>query len=346
MAEKTKHSDKGSGKVFAFLDKPDPLKFFEEQPLYEDLCREVEYILRKRLQKDDISFGVITSRAKSYKSFADKLSRSDYQSKPSNIRDRAGARLVHLYRSDFPKIEAAIRDEFAIVDKKDSTIDQEPGQFGYSDVKFYVKLKKQVGPRYDDLKGLVCEIQVRTVGQDAWALISRDLIYNRESQIPKKHQRALNRFVGLFELADEQFDSIRTSLLEEREKIAAKAEGKFLEQAINLDTLKVFLEKYIVPERAIRDWEINLSGNTVDNLHAYGYKTLKELNTAIGESVHIIQGLKLYAAKLDLDSEAYPASIMLEAAIANSNKKYLEQNPNEIFLRRFIRHAKEALKAS
>jgi len=123
MAKKAKYSDEGSSKVFAFLEKPDPLKFFEEQPLYEDLCREVEYILRKRFQKDDISVGVITSRAKSYKSFADKLNRPEHQGKPESIRDRAGARLVYLYRSDLPKIEAGIRDEFTIIDKKDSDLD-------------------------------------------------------------------------------------------------------------------------------------------------------------------------------------------------------------------------------
>ncbi len=343
MAEKTKHVDKDSWKIFAFLG-PDPITFFEEQPLYKDLCREVEYILRERFQKDGISVGAITSRAKSYKSVADKMRRSVDQDKPDSIHDRAGARVVYLYRSDLPKIEESIRDEFTVIDNKDSATDQEPGQFGYRDVKFWVMLKKQAGPRYDKLKRLICEIQVRTVCQDAWALVSQDLVYKRESQIPKAHKRALTRFVGLFELADEQFDAIRTELQKEREKITAKATPEFLEQAINLDTLKVFIEKYIVPERPILPWEIASFPILVDRLRNAGYKTLKELHAAIEKSVHIIEGLKLDIANKKV--KEYFSGVQLEAAVANSDKKYLEHARNKSGLEALIIRAKDSLKAS
>lgn len=259
--------------------KIDPLKFFEEQPLYEDLSREVEYIVRKRLKRDGIAVGIITSRTKSYKSFRDKLVRPEYQRKPVNIRDRAGVRLVYLYKSDLAKIEAAIKDEFAIVDKKDTATDQDPERFGYSDVKLYVKLKKQAGPRYDDLKHLLCEIQVRTVGQDAWALVSRDLVYNKESQIPKKHRRALNGLVSFFEHADEKFDSIRRALEQERKDMATMQTKEFLEHQINADTLIAFILKEFTIDREIKLDKIQKDSlvQIIDWLHAAGYNKLKQL---------------------------------------------------------------------
>lgn len=337
------HVDEDISKLVRYLG-PNPIKFLEEQPLYEDLCREVEYILRERFPKDGISVGIITSRAKSYKSVADKLRTSVHQDKPDNIRDRAGARVVYLYRSDLPKIEAGIQDEFTVIDRKDSTADQEPDRFGYSDVKFYVKLKKQAGPRYDKLKHLICEIQVRTVCQDAWALISQDLVYKRESQIPKEHKRALNSFVGLFELADKQFDGIRTELQKEREEIAAKATTEFLKQPINLDTLKVFIEKYILPERPVEAWELDILLNTVDRLRSAGYKTLKELHGAIEKSSHAIKSLKRVFAKYKPEKSF--AYVLLETAVANSDKEYLEHHPGKSDLESLIRYTEKTQKAS
>jgi len=245
VAEKQKAGSQIKKGAFSFLDKPDALQFFNEQPLYEDLCREVEYILRKRLKKDGISIAAIISRAKTYKSVCDKLARPDCQGTPERLRDRAGARLVYLYKSDFPKIEAAITDEFTVVDKKDIAAEQDPGQFGYTDVKFYVKLKKQTGPRYDDLKNLLCEIQVRTVMQDAWGIISRDLVYTKESQIPNEILKDLTSFVGIFRIADSTFNGIRAALDKKRAQIGAKADDDFLSQPINLDTLTAFVQKYL-----------------------------------------------------------------------------------------------------
>ncbi len=343
MAKKTKHTDEDISKVVAYLG-PEPLKFFEEQPLYKDLCREVEYILRKRFQRDGVSVGVITSRAKSYKSFADKMIRRVHQDKPNNVRDRAGARVVYLYRSDLPKIEAGIRSEFTVIDKKDSTTDQKPDRFGYSDVKFYIKLRNQAGPRYDDLKDFVCEIQVRTVGQDAWALISRDLMYNRESQIPKEHQKALNLLVGHFEIADKEFDTIRTELLREREKIAAKAEDEFLEQAINLDTLTAFIEKYVATERPIEDGEIAAFPAVVNPLLNSGYKTLKELHTSIKKFGNTIKALKTFLASRGIHGGYYLA-MLLEVTVAYSDSDYLEQHPRRSLLETGIEIAKETLQA-
>jgi ppGpp synthetase/RelA/SpoT-type nucleotidyltranferase len=81
-------------------------------------------------------------------------------------------------------------------------------------------------------------MQVRTVVQDAWAIIQHHLVYKRESQVPSHLQRKLNSMAGLLETADDQFESIRREreayIAEVRESLAKPA--LFLENELNLDS--------------------------------------------------------------------------------------------------------------
>jgi ppGpp synthetase/RelA/SpoT-type nucleotidyltranferase len=76
-------------------------------------------------------------------------------------------------------------------------------------------------PRYDDLKKLVCEIQVRTVLQDAWAIIDHHLSYKQESDVPKILRRKLNSLAGLVETAHDQFDQcgMNEKIIEKESKL-------------------------------------------------------------------------------------------------------------------------------
>jgi ppGpp synthetase/RelA/SpoT-type nucleotidyltranferase len=57
--------------------------------------------------------------------------------------------------------------------KVDKLEEQEVDKFGYGALHYLVNLgRKSSGARYDDLKRLVCEIQVRTVLQDAGRLLT------------------------------------------------------------------------------------------------------------------------------------------------------------------------------
>jgi hypothetical protein len=98
-------------------------------------------------------------------------------------------------------------------------------------------------PRYDDLKKLVCEIQVRTVLQDAWAIIDHHLSYKQESDVPKILRRKLNSLAGLVETAHDQFDQVRNEREDYRKRVKTDLTGDdaFLNQEANLDNLIEFL---------------------------------------------------------------------------------------------------------
>jgi ppGpp synthetase/RelA/SpoT-type nucleotidyltranferase len=263
-------------------ERPDIIRaFIEIRPQYEQLCREIEYILKKKMDEAAIEYSAITSRAKTLKSFAEKISRKNYDAPLKDITDLAGVRLVYLYKSDRPVIEQIIESEFKIIEKVDKVEEQESDKFGYGALHYLVHLgRKSSGARYDDLKGMICELQVRTVLQDAWAIIDHHLIYKQESDVPKILKRKINSVAGLFETADDQFDRIRTEREIYKESVKSKLgdEETFLKQETNLDTFTEFL-KWRLPNLKVKDSE-NIS-KALKAAEIYGYKTLSEMDTLL-----------------------------------------------------------------
>jgi ppGpp synthetase/RelA/SpoT-type nucleotidyltranferase len=260
-------------------------RFLAEHPHYEYLCAEVAYILEKRLKAAGLEFSAVTYRAKSLESFVEKIIRKEYKDPFSEITDFAGVRVVYLYSSDFPRIEQIIRAEFNVIEKVDKIKEQGADKFGYGAVHFVVTLgQKSSGARYDDLKGLICEIQVRTVSQDAWAIIEHHLVYKQESAVPEILRRRLNRLSAFFEDADETFDRIRT----EREAYIRQVESKFdkkselLDQEINLDTVRALL-KLRFPDIEIEYYHGHLS-NVLKEVDIKKYSKLANLDKALSRT--------------------------------------------------------------
>ena len=223
-----------------WLKQPQIIKqFIEKRSDYEKLCAEVAYILTRHLKNAQIEFSTITHRAKNLESFLEKIRRKNYQNPISEMTDFAGVRVVCLYLDDLSKVEKIIAEHFEIIEKIDKLTDKRTDDFGYGAIHFVVKLgETSSGARYDDLKNLVCEIQTRTVLQDAWAIIDHHLVYKNESNIPSFLRKKLNLLAGNFASADEEFKLIRSEreayLVDiEESKITSE---QFLENELNLDS--------------------------------------------------------------------------------------------------------------
>jgi len=239
------------------------------------------------LKAKGIEVASITSRAKTLPSFLGKIGGKPPDDPLSEITDLAGVRVVCLYRSDLPKIEQVIRQEFRIKERADKLDEQGADRFGYGAVHFLVSLgKKSSGARYDDLKGLLCEIQTRTVAQDAWAIISHHLLYKQESAAPSALQRKLNSLAGVFETADVQFDALRLErdayLKEIREK---EAVPDILAQELNLDTLVAYTQWRFPQLRANSDHLSRILAK-VDRTR---YTTIGDIDSAVAGAARALE---------------------------------------------------------
>lgn len=285
MAKKTAKSKTRRPKDVSHVWSKNPQtirQFLDQRPDFEQLCTEIGYILDKRLTARGIEFSTVTWRAKTLNSFLEKIQRKTYRDPFLEITDFAGVRVVCLYISDIPLIEDTIRQEFDVVEKVDKLNDKGVDRFGYGAIHFIVKLgKNSSGARYDDLRNLPCEIQVRSVLQDAWAIIDHHLVYKDESSIPTPLQRKLNSLAGLFETADDQFDRVRAErssyLAEVRE--SQKDPQEFLSNELNQDSFSEYLQWKFpnLPEETFEGETITVFG-LINNR---AYRTLADLDRAI-----------------------------------------------------------------
>lgn len=259
------------------------LQFLKLAPKYEDLGKNITVILRTRLNERNVGFAEIRRRTKTLDSFCEKMSRKEYAKPFEEITDISGVRIVYLYKTDKPVIENIVEDEFFVLEKEDKTKELEPDRFGYGGLHYLVTLgDKSQGAHYDSLKQLTCEIQVRTVLQDAWATIAHHLSYKMERAVPTTLQRKLNALAGLLETADEQFWQMWHEKREYQERLRRQWDSidVFLAQELNIDTLAEFM-RWKYPDVKLVDYTDHLS-RILPNLIQYNYKTLRDLNNLLG----------------------------------------------------------------
>jgi len=158
---------------------------------------------------------LIESRTKSVESFAEKISRpgKSYKNPLKELSDLSGIRIIVYYNDEVEKVAKIIEEEFKIIELENShqAENYSADKFGYLSLHNIIKLKDErlSLPEWKSYKEFISEIQIRTVLQHSWAAVSHALQYKNESDIPKHLRRKLFRLAGLFELADEEFMSVR-----------------------------------------------------------------------------------------------------------------------------------------
>lgn len=325
----SKHVEGGSEQYAdsAWQSSPEVIKqFLEQLPDYEQLCIEVAYILKKCIKSKGIEVAAVTNRAKTLKSFLEKIQRKQYDAPFTEVEDFGGVRVVCLYASDLEKIESIIQAEFDVVGKVDTFRDKKPDQFGYGAIHYVVRLgSNSSGARYDGLKTLKCEIQVRTVLQDAWAIIDHHLVYKRESDVPQQLQRKLNGLSAILENADGQFDIIRGEREEYIKELNKTTDSRpaFMSAEINRDSLLAYLQ-WRFPKYKHRpelftgqlDW-------LLDAIKLTPYDIIESLDNAISP---IDAYMNDVGPRLMSQSGAWCLSILLSVADKQFREKYRWSN--------------------
>lgn len=265
-------------------------EYLQSKKPYEKLVDEVLYILSEALEKSQIKYHSLTCRKtkiKTFDSFYEKVKRNQVREKQFEIiTDIAAVRIICLYRSDLKRIGKIISANFGIV-RSDTSRTRTETPFGYSSDHYIVKIPEECkGVRYDDIRNIPCEIQVRTILMDAWASVSHHLDYKQELDIPSETIIDFNALAGLFYIADTHFEFFKKGVEVARAGLVEKArKGKFdVNQAINLDSLIAYL-RYKLPERE----ECGSSGYSmlISVLRKFGYNTLVQLDSKVDAALHM-----------------------------------------------------------
>ncbi|MFI2350359.1 GTP pyrophosphokinase family protein [Streptomyces sp. NPDC019443] len=250
---------------------------------FAELCEELKFSLTRKLNEAGIKFHSITARVKELESFLEKVERKEYADPFVEAEDLAGARVVCLFMNDLDRVDSVISSIFEVLGKEDKVNEGEVSAFGYMSHHYICRLSdRYAGERYDGLKRLKFEIQVRTILMDAWANMSHYLSYKNEQSIPKGLVKEFHALSALLYIGDRQFENLFRSSSQSaafaKEQVLESPEIQELE--VNADTIEALLER-IFSDREPSTAEA--VSEFVSELHANTYFDLSVVDQILRE---------------------------------------------------------------
>jgi putative GTP pyrophosphokinase len=217
-------------------------------PHYKRFAAKLHHLLEDMLSEKKLDYHKIESRAKEPESFFRKIKthKPKYKEPLRDVPDIVGVRLIVYYRSDMEVIESLLRQLFDIdVGRSDKKLENmRPNEFGYLSNHYVVSLplERSKLPEWKPFSAVHAEIQVRTVLEHAWAVVSHKLAYKHKDEAPESLQRGLFRLSALLEESDDKFCTLkrdRDGLAEQYRR--AFGDGTF-DCELNLTSLVTYLE--------------------------------------------------------------------------------------------------------
>ncbi|MFC6882508.1 MULTISPECIES: GTP pyrophosphokinase [Actinomadura] len=222
-------------------------------PLFSRLKIEVDFILEHSINDAALKVHSISSRVKERSSFVEKIERKAYRQPQNEIEDCVGFRIVCLFLADLKRLDDLIHQNFKVLrseNKIEGSVD-DSSEFGYMSHHYICGLPERYsGPRYDDLKEIVFEVQCRTILMDAWANVSHYLDYKGEASIPSHLKRDFHALSGLFYVADKHFQVFFEEAVESRRVAVMDVSRGDNTVELNADTVAALLVE-LYPDRNV-----------------------------------------------------------------------------------------------
>jgi len=191
-----------------------------EWPHYRKYADALERVLKKACAFS-IPEAVVQARPKSVSSFAEKCVRkSDKYSDPVHqLTDLCGGRVIVQTLEQVKAVKLFIEHNFKILERDDKGLLLTDDKFGYRDMHYLVRLKKErallIGftrEEVDEIGERVAELQVRSVVQHAWADILHDRMYKTPLRLSAEAKRTGALLAAIMEDGDRSFDRLAVEI--------------------------------------------------------------------------------------------------------------------------------------
>jgi putative GTP pyrophosphokinase len=265
---------------------------YEDQlPSLEAALQSLHQEIRHLLERHGFS-ATIKYRVKRFEAYFDKLRKSrnstqPYTSKP--IGDFLALRIICPFLEDIEALERLLTTSFEVVETEKKSEQHSFREFGYDSV--HLSIRPSLKTFKTQLPGVrnVCEIQLRTILQDAWAEVEHELVYKSDISLPKESiRRKLAALNASLTLSDLIFQEIRDYQKEIRQHGRKRREslGKTLGQQ---NSINMTSEPPIRPKPIASTLKSRLEKTMLRALEAHSNH---DLDTAI-ELYGVILGMKL-----------------------------------------------------
>ncbi len=196
-------------------------------PIYEEVLDKIHHFLKKELSERELH-ATVKTRVKSFSSYYRKLLRRMSESPTGEtllnvntsgipgredlkqpITDVVGVRIVCPFLEQVETASALVRSAFDVTHFEEKGAERSFREFGYQSTHFLVAIPEQF--RSEKLpEGTICEIQICTLLQDAWAEVEHELIYKAEfTPFDEPLRRKLAALNANLTLSDIIFQEIR-----------------------------------------------------------------------------------------------------------------------------------------
>ena len=203
-------------------------RYSQTSAIYETYLHGISEKLRKLLCDSGVKF-TEKQRLKSFESLFSKVLRKARElnggmdrSRSVLVADLIGIRVVCPFLQDTLRVEEVVRQNFEVVERERKGEDYSPREFGYESTHLIIKLE---GPT--EVEGLIqedvlCEIQIRTILQDAWAEVEHELMYKAEftpfDEPLRRKLAAVNANLSLSDIIFQEIRDYQRRLQEELKK--------------------------------------------------------------------------------------------------------------------------------
>ncbi|MBP5748009.1 MAG: tetratricopeptide repeat protein [Treponema sp.] len=186
-------------------------------PVFNEVLAYIEAKLKSSIKIASIP--TFKTRIKSFTSYYKKILRQKPKEAAESkslvtLTDMIGIRVICAFLEDLDIVEQQLVTFFNVKEIERKGAQQSFREFGYESVHVLIaipedcKPKKELDPPLPD--EVVCEIQIRTILQDAWAEVEHELIYKSEfNPFDKPLRRKLASINASLTLADTIFQEIR-----------------------------------------------------------------------------------------------------------------------------------------
>ena len=187
------------------------------EPVFMEILGYIETKLKSTIKISSVP--TFKARIKSFQSYYKKILRqkpkeSAESSSLVTLTDMMGIRVICPFLEDLDIVEQQLVTFFEVKEVERKGAEQSFREFGYESVHILISIPADCMPKVNlepvMPEDVVCEIQVRTILQDAWAEVEHELIYKSEfNPFDKPLRRKLASINASLTLADTIFQEIR-----------------------------------------------------------------------------------------------------------------------------------------
>lgn len=187
-------------------------QYEHQMVVLEKALHELQRRIKNSLAAVDVT-PTLKYRIKTFDSFYEKLlrrSRENVSGEEVLITDTLGVRIVCPFMEDLEVVEETVRSAFEVteVERKGSHLGET--EFGYSSVHLLVAIPDDIRDGFHLDRRWICEVQLRTILQDAWAEVEHELVYKTElTPLDTRLRRKLAALNANLTLSDIIFQEIR-----------------------------------------------------------------------------------------------------------------------------------------